>query len=141
MPKPGLDRSLLIVILIIITIAVAIVLSTITAAPGSGGGTGTLAGNVTIGPLCPVEPCTVTPDRLTAAYAARTIVVSMPGGVVVAQAVPDPYTGFSFVLKPGTYIVDIKHQGIDRSPELPKTVTIHAGETIRLDISIDTGIR
>jgi hypothetical protein len=141
MPKPGLDRSLLIVILIIITIAVAIVLSTITAAPGSGGGTGTLAGNVTIGPLCPVEPCTVTPDRLTAAYAARTIVVSMPGGVVVAQAVPDPYTGFSFVLKPGTYIVDIKHQGIDRSPELPKTVTIRAGETIRLDISIDTGIR
>ena len=141
MPKPGLDRSLLIVILIIITVAVAIVLSTITAAPGSGGGTGTLAGNVTIGPLCPVEPCTVTPDRLTAAYAARTIVVSMPGGVVVAQAVPDPYTGFSFVLKPGTYIVDIKHQGIDRSPELPKTVTIRAGETIRLDISIDTGIR
>jgi hypothetical protein len=141
MPKPGLDRSLLIVILIIITIAVAIVLSTITAAPGSGGGTGTLAGNVTIGPLCPVEPCTVTPDRLTAAYAARTIVVSMPGGVVVAQAVPDPYTGFSFVLKPGTYIVDIKHQGIDRSPELPKTITIRAGETIRLDISIDTGIR
>jgi hypothetical protein len=141
MPKPGLDRSLLIVILIIITIAVAIVLSTITAAPGSGGGTGTLAGNVTIGPLCPVEPCTVTPDRLTAAYAARTIVVSMPGGVVVAQAVPDPYTGFSFILKPGTYIVDIKHQGIDRSPELPKTVTIRAGETIRLDISIDTGIR
>jgi hypothetical protein len=141
MPKPGLDRSLLIVILFIITIAVAIVLSTITAAPGSGGGTGTLAGNVTIGPLCPVEPCTVTPDRLTAAYAARTIVVSMPGGVVVAQAVPDPYTGFSFVLKPGTYIVDIKHQGIDRSPELPKTVTIRAGETIRLDISIDTGIR
>jgi hypothetical protein len=141
MPKPGLDRSLLIVILFIITIAVAIVLSTITAAPGSGGGTGTLAGNVTLGPLCPVEPCTVTLDRLTAAYAARTIVVSMPGGVVVAQAVPDPYTGFSFVLKPGTYIVDIKHQGIDRSPELPKTVTIRAGETIRLDISIDTGIR
>jgi hypothetical protein len=141
MPKPGLDRSLHIVILIIITIAVAIVLSTITAAPGSGGGTGTLAGNVTIGPLCPVEPCTVTPHRLTAVYAARTIVVSMPGGVVVAQAVPDPYTGFSFVLKPGTYIVDIKHQGIDRSPELPKTVTIRAGETIRLDISIDTGIR
>jgi hypothetical protein len=141
MPKPGLERSLLIVILIAITVAVAIVLSTTTTAPGSGGGTGTLAGNVTIGPLCPVEPCTVTPDRLTAAYAARTIVVSMPGGAVVAQAVPDPYTGFSFVTKPGTYIVDIKHQGIDRSPELPKTVTIRAGETIQLDIYIDTGIR
>ena len=64
MPKSGLDRSLLIVILIIISVAVAIVLITTITAPGSGG-TGTLAGTVTIGPLCPVEPCTVTPDRLS----------------------------------------------------------------------------
>jgi hypothetical protein len=141
MPKPSLDRTLFIVLLIAITIAVAIALSTNTADTGSGGGTGTLTGNVTIGPLCPVEPCTVTPDRLTAAYAARTIVVSMPGGAVIAEAVPAPYTGYSFILKPETYVVDISHQGIDRSPELPKTVTIRAGETIRLDISIDTGIR
>jgi hypothetical protein len=141
MPKPGPERSLFIVILIVITVAVAIVLSTNTADTGSGGGTGTLIGNVTLGPLCPVEPCTVTPERLAAAYAARTIVVSIPGGAVVAEAVPDPYTGYSFILKPGTYVVDIRHQGIDRSPELPTTVTIRAGETIRLDISIDTGIR
>jgi len=141
MPKPGLDRSLFIVLLIAITVVVAIVLSTTTTAPGSGGGTGTLTGNVTIGPLCPVEPCTVTPDRLAAAYAARTIVVSIPGGAVIVEAVPDPYTGYSFVLKPGTYVVDIRHQGINRSPELPITVTIRAGETVRLDISIDTGIR
>ena len=141
MPKPSLDRTLFIVLLIAITIAVAIALSTNTADTGSGGGTGTLTGNVTIGPLCPVEPCTVTPDRLTAAYTARTIVVSMPGGTVIAEAVPDPYTGYSFNLKPGTYVVDIRHQGINRSPELPKTVTIRAGETVRLDVSIDTGIR
>ena len=141
MPKPSLDRTLFIVLLIIITVAVAIVLSINTADTGSGGGTGTLTGNVTIGPLCPVEPCTVTPDRLATAYAARTIAVSIPGGAVVAQAVPDPYTGYSFDLKPGTYVVDIRDQGIDRSQELPKTVTIHTGETIRLDISIDTGIR
>ena len=139
MPKPGLDRSLFIVILIAITVVVAIVLITTSTAPGSGGGTGTLTGNVTIGPLCPVEPCTV--DRLAAAYAARTIVVSIPGGAVIAEEVPDPYTGYSFDLKPGTYVVDIRDQGIDRSQELPKTVTIHTGETIRLDISIDTGIR
>ncbi len=104
MLKPGLDRSLIIVILIAITVAVAIVLSTTTTAPGSGGGTGTLAGTVTIGPLCPVEPCTVTPDRLATAYAARTIVVSEPRGSVIAAAVPDPYTGYSFSLKPGTYM-------------------------------------
>ena len=55
MPKPGLDHSLLIIILIIISVAVAIVLITTTTAPGSGGGAGTLAGTVTIGPLCPVR--------------------------------------------------------------------------------------
>jgi hypothetical protein len=142
MPKPLPDRSLIIVLLIVITIAAAIVLmSTNSAAPDSVGDRGTLTGTVTIGPLCPVEPCTVTPERLTAAYAARTIVISMPGGAVIAEAVPDPYTGYSFIIKPGTYIVDTRHQGIDRSPELPKTVTINAGETMRLDISIDTGIR
>jgi hypothetical protein len=78
MPKPSLNRSLFIVIFITITVAVAIVLSTNTATPSSRGDSGALTGNVTIGPLCPVEPCTVTPDRLTAAYAARTIVVSIP---------------------------------------------------------------
>ena len=65
----------------------------------------------------------------------------MPGGAVIAEVVPDPYTGYSFILKPGTYVVDFRHQGIDRSQELPKTVTIREGETMRLDISIDTGIR
>ena len=141
MSKPGLHRSLFIIILIFIIIAVAIVLSTNTSAPGSGGGKGTLTGNVTIGPLCPVEPCTVTPDQLAAVYAARMIVVSIPGTGIIAEAVPDPFTGYSFTLNPGTYVVDIRHQGIDRSPELPKTVSIRAGETVRLDISIDTGIR
>jgi len=141
MSRPGPDRSRFIVILIIIIIAVGIVMSITISAPSSGGGNGTLTGNVTIGPLCPVEPCTVTPNQLTAAYGARTIVVSIPGAGFIAEAVPDPYTGYSFSLKPGTYVVDIRHQGIDRSPELPKTVSIGDGETIRLDISIDTGIR
>jgi hypothetical protein len=141
MQQSGSDRPLFIVLLITIIVAVTLVLIIFTAAPGSGGGTGILTGNVTIGPLCPVEPCTVTSDRLTAAYAARTIVVLGPGGAVIAEDIPDPYTGYSFILKPGIYGVDIKHQGIDRSPELPTTVTIRAGETTLLDISIDTGIR
>jgi hypothetical protein len=141
MPKPAFDRSLFIVILIIITIGVAIVLNTNVANPVPDNGTGTLTGNVTIGPLCPVEPCTVTPERLASAYAARTIVVSGPSGKVIAEVVPDPQTGYLVVLKPGTYRVDIRHTGIDRSPDLPENVTIRSGETVLLDISIDTGIR
>jgi hypothetical protein len=60
---------------------------------------------------------------------------------VNAKKAPDPYDGYSFRLKPGIYIVDIHHVGIDRSPDMPETVTIHAGETVTLDISIDTGMR
>jgi hypothetical protein len=107
----------------------------------AGSGTGTLTGNVSIGPLCPVEPCTVSHDRLVAAYAARPITISTPAGTVVASVTADPETGYTIALKPGTYVVDIQHQGIGGSRELPKTLTIQSGGTYRLDISIDTGIR
>jgi hypothetical protein len=60
---------------------------------------------------------------------------------VVATVTADPETGYSVTLKPGTYIVDIPHQGIGGSQGLPETVTIRSGQTVRLDISIDTGIR
>ncbi|MFY9800882.1 MAG: hypothetical protein WAK10_06510 [Methanoregula sp.] len=137
--SPG--RLLFIFFLIFITIAVAIVLNANPGVPVPDDGTGTLAGNVSIGPLCPVEPCTLDPDRLASVYAARTIVVSAQGGEIIANIVPDPDTGYSVLLKPGTYSVDIRGQGIDRSPDLPETITIRAGETVRLDILIDTGIR
>lgn len=104
-------------------------------------GTGTLTGNVTLGPLCPVEPCTVSHDRLVAAYAAHPITVSTPAGTTAATVIADPATGYSVALEPGIYVVDIPHQGIGGSRELPATVTIRYGETVRLDISIDTGIR
>ncbi len=75
--SPG--RLLFIFFLIFITIAVAIVLNANPGVPVPDDGTGTLAGNVSIGPLCPVEPCTLDPDRLASVYAARTIVVSAQG--------------------------------------------------------------
>jgi F420-0:gamma-glutamyl ligase-like protein len=53
----------------------------------------------------------------------------------------DPEAGYTVALRPGTYAVDIPHQGIGGSRELPETVTIRSGETVRLNISVDTGIR
>jgi hypothetical protein len=102
---------------------------------------GTLTGNVSIGPFCPVEPCSIPYDRIVAAYAARPIIISTPGGTLVTTVTADPETGYSVALKPGTYVIDIQHQGIGGSTELPVTVTLMSGETLRLDISIDTGIR
>jgi hypothetical protein len=103
--------------------------------------TGTLTGKVSIGPLCPVEPCTVPHERLVAAYAARPITISTPDGIVITTVTADPESGYTVALKPGTYVVTIQKQGIGGSSDLPATVTIRSGETVRLDISIDTGIR
>ena len=48
---------------------------------------------------------------------------------------------YRVTLAAGTYLVDINHMGIDVAKELPKTVEIVGGETTRLDVDIDTGIR
>ena len=103
---------------------------------------GTLQGQVTIGPICPVErpdqPCLPTPET----YAARQVLVMRPDGATVVATVSLNQTGYYRVdLDPGTYVVDMNHAGIDRSPDVPRTITLSAGETVTLDISIDTGIR
>jgi len=140
-PALTFGRAVFVFILVGITIAVAVALNSSSLPPGTGDGNGTLTGKVSIGPLCPVEPCTVPHDRLVAAYAARPITISTPEGTVVTTVTADPESGYTVALKPGTYVVAIPKQGIGGSRELPATVTIRSGETVRLDISIDTGIR
>lgn len=139
MPGMKNTRTLFILILAGIIIAVAVLIGGLLSGPEAG--TGTLTGTVSIGPLCPVEPCTVSHDQIAAAYAARPITISTPAGTIIAKVTADPETGYTVALRPGTYVVDVPHQGIGGSLELPKTVILRNGETVRLDISIDTGIR
>jgi hypothetical protein len=102
--EPALPRSraILIIVLVIIIIAVAAALNSGNPPSGQGAGTGTLTGNVSVGPLCPVEPCTVSRDRLIEAYAARPVTVSTPSGAAVAAVTADPETGYTIALRPGT---------------------------------------
>jgi hypothetical protein len=137
MPEMNPGRAVFIIILVGVAIAVAILLNANPYALP----TGTLTGNVSIGPLCPVEPCIITPDRIAAAYTSRPLIISTPGGTPVASLSADPATGYTIALRPGIYVVDVVHEGIGGSPELPKTVTVRPGETMWLNISIDTGIR
>ncbi|HLC06400.1 MAG TPA: hypothetical protein VJK02_25490 [Anaerolineales bacterium] len=44
-------------------------------------------------------------------------------------------------LPAGSYLVDVNHAGIDSAAGLPAKVEILAGQTSRLDVDIDTGIR
>ena len=53
----------------------------------------------------------------------------------------EQYARYRVELKPGVYMVDINHIGIDYSSDVPKIIEVISGVTTRLDINIDTGIR
>ena len=104
---------------------------------------GILEGHVTIGPLVPVvqdggpEP-TPAPD----VCAGRQIVIYAQDGQTEITRVQIAARGnYRVTLPVGTYVVDINRLGIDRGIELPKTVRIVGGQTTRLDVEVDTGIR
>lgn len=103
---------------------------------------GLLTGKVTIGPLSPVEiegqDTSVPPE----VYDARKVMVLTADGTRLVQQVDIDHDGtYGVELPPGDYVVDINRIGIDHSPDVPREVTIQSGETVRLDIDIDTGIR
>lgn len=104
---------------------------------------GVLSGQVSIGPLSPVTrpgdtPQPVPPD----VYAARQIIIYDARGKKLVQEISLQTDGsYRAALKAGIYTVDINYGGIDHSPDVPRQVEIIAGQTFRLDIDIDTGIR
>jgi hypothetical protein len=108
---------------------------------------GVLEGRVTIGPACPVErqPVGAKPESCPAppgAYADRKVLVFTPNRDSLVASVDVDSTGsYRVELKPGEYLVDVKRSGIETSKDLPRRVQIGAGRTVRVDLSIDTGIR
>ncbi|MFH0970935.1 MAG: hypothetical protein V1835_00045 [Candidatus Micrarchaeota archaeon] len=103
---------------------------------------GILQGKVSIGPICPVErpdqPCPVPPE----AYAARKLTATGPNGQEKIAIIDIKSDGtYSIDLAPGTYVIGMQQNGIDRSAQLPATVEIKAGTTTTLNVDIDTGIR
>jgi hypothetical protein len=103
---------------------------------------GRLSGLVTIGPNCPVEqpnqPCPTPPS----AYTLRKVLVYTPNRSALLFTVDIDSQGlYSIDLIPADYLIDLKPTGMDRSPDVPTNVTIHANVVTRVDIRIDTGLR
>jgi len=101
--------------------------------------TGTLKGKVTIGPLCPVEPCPVTVPN---PYVSKKIVLQNKTGEIFKLISLREDGSFEAKTGVGIYTLslsDCSYLGCNRS--LPKTVTIEAGKTTEIEIDIDTGIR
>ncbi len=126
----------------LLILAVAIIGLVVASCATATAATGTLEGNVSIGPLQPVERPGEKPPVPCEVYEARKIMVyDRSGQRLVYQVDIDCDGHYRVDLKPGVYTVDINRLGIDRSSEVPGQVEIKSGETITLDIDIDTGIR
>ncbi len=101
---------------------------------------GRVTGQVTIGPICPVEredqPCVIAPE----VYTSRKVVVYGSNQVTAIQEMSlDSEGNYTFSLPPGTYWLQIVPAGIGEGEK--KQVTILAGKTTPLDFDVDTGIR
>ncbi len=102
---------------------------------------GTLEGKVSIGPLCPVEPCNLPPEQVSKAYTSRNItILAEDMATVVAQEPLGADGGYRVELPAGTYYVTVRPGGIGGQPYPQKTVIL-ANQTTGLNISVDTGIR
>lgn len=101
-----------------------------------------LEASVTIGPLCPVEPCEIQDAQKAEIYSARKIQIYTENRKNLVKELSPGLDGqIKTELEEGTYIVDMNPLGIDRTADLPAEIQVLSGETVYLNISIDTGIR
>lgn len=105
-------------------------------------GLGVIKGKVSVGPICPVErigqECKAPPE----AYTSREVnLYANDGRTLVKKMNFNPDGTYLFKVPAGTYVLDIPRQGIGGAKELPKTISVKAGEAVEINFSIDTGIR
>ena len=101
----------------------------------------TLYGKVTIGPLCPVEPCNATFDY----SAVRVDVYDAESKSMVAQDNADSNGYYGIKLGQGSYLVNVTDAagnpfGLPRL-DYTQPISIAGGHVYEMDFSIDTGIR
>jgi hypothetical protein len=99
---------------------------------------GTISGTVSIGPLCPVEPCSDPPPDI---YSSREVILQPEVGNPVHVKLS--LLGiFQAKVDAGTYTVDLTDctfLGCERT--LPTTIIVEPNAVTTINISIDTGIR
>ena len=107
---------------------------------------GSLDLKVTIGPLCPLEPCNKTTDDIRKVYEAYafTIKDTKTGKVVLEKKLT--YNGTNGVLKStdilvGEYELDVTPSSFFTKRNFPQTFIIEKGKITQLEVLIDTGIR
>ncbi len=101
---------------------------------------GYVAGNVTVGPICPVErvdhPCVPSPET----YTSKEAVVYGSDGITVKNRTRlDSKGNYKISLAPGNYYIEIVPGGMRQDNK--KSITIRTNQTTVANFDIDTGIR
>jgi hypothetical protein len=106
---------------------------------GSDDRLGTIHGEVLLAPTCPVEsiqsPC---PGRPLAGVPVRVVDAN---GEVRASAVSDDRGAFTIDVTPGSYLLTASIEQDPMRSVKPVRVEVHAGEVVRSDVMVDSGIR
>ena len=104
---------------------------------------GILQGTISVGPLTPVERVGVpSPTPPPEVFTTRGIEIYPEGSTKLMASLHFTAQGtYRIELPAGRYTVQLPKSGIERAQGLPAEVEIKSGETVTLDISIDTGIR
>ncbi len=115
--------------------------------------TGILEGKVTIGPLCPIEPCNLTPEQIAAIYEARKVIIYKKSSLNIIVEIQLTADGeYSVSLNAGQYIIDVSDANGNALPlelsqrprfgnAIPQEAEIFEDQTTISDFYIDTGIR
>jgi hypothetical protein len=105
-------------------------------ADGDSQASGTFAGQITIGPICPVEPCDL-PEG--AAYMGHDLKFIRSGDVFSVPLNADGL--FSIALVPADYLIGMDSCHYAGCEVFPLEQTIVAGETVTFNRDFDTGVR
>ncbi len=100
---------------------------------------GVLKGKVTIGPLCPVEPC---PATVLNPYTSRTIILQKSADNPLPPIALQKDGSFETEVIVGTYLFNLSDcDFLGCRYSLPRTVNVKENETTEFNVNIDTGIR
>jgi hypothetical protein len=104
---------------------------------------GFVEGHISIGPLTPVHRVGMpTPKPSRETYAAYKVTVfKADGETKISELTPNDEGNYRLTLPPGDYVLDRPHRRAGGSKDLPRSIKIVSGQTVRVDIAIDTGMR
>jgi Carboxypeptidase regulatory-like domain len=105
--------------------------------PATGSQASLVMGTVTAGPIAPVSHA----GRPNTRPLPGATVEALHGSSVKAVTHSDDRGHYKLSLRPGTYLIRARPQGRFPSTNPGKKVTIFAGETLTVNLRLDTGIR